>query len=108
MIDEAVEESAIAARRTKAALVLLEYDDIHAGVALLQLPGGPQAGEAATHDRDVGGGVGGEGRGRLADEFIVAECFAQPPAGLGDRGHDLTLGVALGMARPRAGVVPLA
>ena len=56
--------AAVAPRCAEAGDLLLEHDDLERGIALLQVPRRPQAGQAASDDRDVGIRVAGERRAR--------------------------------------------
>ena len=60
--------SAVAPRCAESGDLLLQHHDPERGIALLQVPGGPQAGQAAADDRDVGIRVPGERRRAASSE----------------------------------------
>jgi hypothetical protein len=61
-----VDEAAVATARGAADLLRLEQDDVAPGVVGLGVQGGPEAGEAAADDAEVGLGRPGQRRGRPA------------------------------------------
>src|SRR5258708_11175578 len=66
LVPPAAREPAVAAARAAATDVLLENRDPEVRIALRQEPRSPETGETAADDRDVGGDVLGEWRGRRA------------------------------------------
>ena len=72
------EEAAVGAAAAGADDVGLDEHDAEARVALAQLVGGPEAGEAAADDADVGGRLAGQRRARRAG--VGAQRLLQPPA----------------------------
>ena len=88
--DQAVElvpptagETAVAPARSAAADVLLQDDDAEIGVGLGQEVSGPQPGESAADDHDVGVDIFGQRRAIGA--VLLGQRLTQPPAALGAR-----------------------
>ena len=82
------EEAAVGAAAPGADDVRLDEDDVEIRVALVQLIGGPQAGEAAADDADVGGHLAGRRRARSPGSARSASCSHQlraPTAGTAGR-----------------------
>ncbi len=91
---ERVDEAAVAAARAEPAAVRLEQDDAGRRLGLLDPPGGPHTGVAATDDHDVGARVpvqrragGAALQAGLVDPVAVrvvthpAQVWGTPPAG---------------------------
>ena len=81
LVPPAAGETAVAPAGAAAADVLLQDHDAQVGVALGEEERGPQAGETAADDHDVGVDVTRQGRAGPAG--IVGEGLAEPPAALG-------------------------
>src|SRR2546423_3699926 len=86
-LDQAVElvppparEAAVAAARAAAADVLLEHRDAEVGIPFREPVGGPEPGEAAADDDDIGHGVARQRRARL--RMLARERLTQPPTAL--------------------------
>ena len=92
-------EAAVAPARAGAADVLLDQHHVRGGLQLLEPQRGPEAGEAAADDADIGCRVAFQRRRRGA----VVECLAEPVAPPPDRERAHS---ASAMARPTDSVEP--
>ena len=85
------EEAAVGAAAAGADDVGLDERDAEVRVALAELVGGPEAGEPAADDADVGGHLAGQRRAQLAG--VGVQRLFQPPAARCHRRHHRPLAV---------------